>query len=212
MSLQTQKFLLLQKLHTSLCIFCRAEESIQIQRESGSANTIATTTTVTLMYFNWHYLQNHILIDQTSSQCNYSHFKWNILLTLSELKPVSHQAVAQTCLKPCHGWSLSIRSSGDLTEVVCLMQNLFVKSCGLSKRSEKVLKRLPSDWEIWQPADLCIHGWVKCLQTPRHKHPTTWKFQSRHCTPRDAITIAITAERQAAICLISLANSNRLSH
>lgn len=35
----------------TLCIYCREEESIQSQRESGSANK-NTTTTVTLMCFN----------------------------------------------------------------------------------------------------------------------------------------------------------------
>lgn len=111
-----------------------AGKSVQIQRENGAANTSVTTTTVTLMYFNRHYLQKknpHTLIDQSGFQPNYSHFKWKILLTLSELKPVSQQAVAQTCLKPCHGWSLSIRASGDLTEVVGFVENLSVKSCGL---------------------------------------------------------------------------------
>lgn len=70
-----------------------AGESVQIQRESVSANTSVTTTTVTLMCFNRHYLQKtpHILIDQSGFQPNYSHFKWKILLTLSQLKPVSQQ-------------------------------------------------------------------------------------------------------------------------
>lgn len=33
----------------------------------------------------------------------------------------------------------------------------------MNKRSEQVLDKVPSGWEICQPADLCVPRWVWCL-------------------------------------------------
>lgn len=53
----------------------------------------------------------------------------------------------------------------------------------MSKRSEQALDKVPCDWEIRQPADLCVPRRVWCLQAPHTSTPPPGSFRADTAHP-----------------------------